>query len=251
MQDTGESSTETVAFILNGQAVSATVEPGETLLEMLRERFGITSPKNGCAPQAACGCCTVLLDGRPRRSCALPATRAAGSVSRWSPPRGLPEDVREQISECFVRAGAVQCGFCTPGIVMRTVALVEQHPSPTREQVAEALENHLCRCTGYTKIIDARPDVRGRPPRATRARSRHHRHRRGLDWTAMQPARPPWASDTLLTTCDSRACCSRRRGSAITRGRPCAASTLRRLKRWTASCGSSPPPTCRASDTSG
>ena len=153
MQDTGESSTETVAFILNGQAVSATVEPGETLLEMLRERFGITSPKNGCAPQAACGCCTVLLDGRPRRSCALPAKRAAGCEVVTA--EGLPKDVREQISECFVRAGAVQCGFCTPGIIMRTVALVEQEPAPSRQQVAKALDNHLCRCTGYTKIIDA------------------------------------------------------------------------------------------------
>ena len=144
---------DNVEFTLNGQAVSTPIEPGEMLLDVLRERFGITSPKNGCQPQASCGCCTVLVNGKATLSCVLPAERVAGKNVVTN--EGLPEQVREQIAECFVRAGAVQCGFCTPGMVMRTVALVDNNPTPTRTQIAHELRAHLCRCTGYAKIIDA------------------------------------------------------------------------------------------------
>ena len=142
-----------VDFTLNGRRVSTPFAEGETLLDILRERFGITSPKNACQPQGACGCCTVLIDGKALPSCNLQPERIAGRNVVTA--EGLPDQVREQISECFVRAGAVQCGFCTPGIVMRTVALLDRNPSPTRQEIADELRPHLCRCTGYVKIIDA------------------------------------------------------------------------------------------------
>lgn len=148
-----DSSAKTVAFTLNGQAVSTPVRDDETLLDVLRERFGVISPKNGCQPQAACGCCTVLVDGKPRLSCVLPAAKVEGKAVVSA--EGLPDDVRNEISECFVRAGAVQCGFCIPGILMRTATLAQQNPSPSRDEIARSLRPHLCRCTGYTKIIDA------------------------------------------------------------------------------------------------
>ncbi|HUU85964.1 MAG TPA: selenium-dependent xanthine dehydrogenase [Phycisphaerae bacterium] len=144
---------DTVSFTLNGRAVSTPVEEGETLLDVLRERFGITSPKNGCQPQASCGSCTVLVNGKALLSCVMPAARVNGKDVVTN--EGLPDDVRQQVSDCFVRAGAVQCGFCIPGIVSRTVALVENNPAPTRDQITHELRAHLCRCTGYTKIIDA------------------------------------------------------------------------------------------------
>ncbi len=144
---------ETITFTLNSRGVSTPVEDGETLLDVLRERFGVTSPKNGCQPQAACGCCTVLVDGKPLLSCVLPAAKVGGRQVVTN--EGLPAEVRERVAECFVRAGAVQCGFCIPGIVMRTVALADKNPAASREQIAHELRAHLCRCTGYVKIIDA------------------------------------------------------------------------------------------------
>ncbi|MHC4609193.1 MAG: molybdopterin cofactor-binding domain-containing protein, partial [Planctomycetota bacterium] len=145
--------TQALRFTLNGRPVSTPIAAGETLLDVLRERFGIISPKNGCQPQASCGCCTVLVDGKPRLSCVIPAQQVSGKAIVTC--EGLPGEVRDKVSECFVRAGAVQCGFCIPGIVMRAVALVEQNPGPSREQIARDLRAHLCRCTGYVKIVDA------------------------------------------------------------------------------------------------
>ncbi len=143
----------TVRFTLNGQPVEVPVPPGRSLLWLLRERCGVRSPKNGCEPQAACGCCTVLIDGEPRLSCSIRADKIDGaSVTTLE---GLPEDVRQTIAECFVRAGGVQCGFCIPGFAMRAHALLEQNPNPTRDEIAHALRSNLCRCTGYQRILDA------------------------------------------------------------------------------------------------
>ncbi|HUU96093.1 MAG TPA: selenium-dependent xanthine dehydrogenase [Phycisphaerae bacterium] len=144
---------EAISFVLNGRPVSVRVEPDRSLLDVLREELGIISPKSGCAPQAQCGCCTVLVDGRARLSCALQVSKVAGRDVTTA--EGLSPELRRQIAECFVRAGGVQCGFCIPGIVMRAVALLEQNPQPTRVQIAKALSPHVCRCTGYVKIIDA------------------------------------------------------------------------------------------------
>ena len=144
---------EAISFVLNGRPVSVRVEPERLLLDVLREELGIISPKSGCAPQAQCGCCTVLVDGRARLSCALQVSKVAGR--NVTTAEGLSPELRRQIADCFVRAGGVQCGFCIPGIVMRAVALLEQNPQPTRVQIAKTLAPHVCRCTGYVKIIDA------------------------------------------------------------------------------------------------
>ncbi len=142
-----------VEFTLNGRAVAADVRPDASLLELLRDEFGLVSVKDGCAPEGSCGACTVQLDGRAVVSCAQPAVRAAGhSVVTQD---GLPPAVRQQWADAFVAAGASQCGFCSPGILMKCEALLSRNPTPSRAEVARALAGNLCRCTGYVKIIDA------------------------------------------------------------------------------------------------
>lgn len=142
-----------LSFLLNGRPVSAMVGPGTMLLDVLRDQFGLTSLKNGCQPQGQCGCCAVLLDGKRVLSCCLPATRVEGRDVLT--PEGLEADIREQISRAFLDAGAVQCGFCTPGIVMSAVSLIRANPQPSRADILQALRPHLCRCTGYVKIVEA------------------------------------------------------------------------------------------------
>ena len=128
-------------------------EPGWSLLDVLRDGLGITSPKNGCQPQAQCGCCTILLDGKPVLSCALKAEKAEGkSITTLE---GLDEEHRQQIAESFVRCGGVQCGFCIPGMAMRAVGLCSNSHEPSRDEIAQALKPHLCRCTGYQQIVDS------------------------------------------------------------------------------------------------
>jgi aerobic-type carbon monoxide dehydrogenase small subunit (CoxS/CutS family) len=142
-----EQSSQTVSFNLNGQPVRVDVPPDAMLLDVLREDLGIISPKNGCAPQAQCGCCTVLVDGNPRLSCAQKATKIEGrSITTLE---GIDPELREQVAECFVRAGGVQCGFCIPGFAMRSLALLSSNPSPNRSEIAGAFKGNLCRCTGY------------------------------------------------------------------------------------------------------
>ena len=127
--------------------------PGQSLLELLRDELGITTVKDGCAPEGSCGACTVLVDGRAVVSCAQKARHAQGrSVVTQE---GLPAEVRDRWAESFVASGASQCGFCSPGIVMKAEALLAKRPTPTRTEIARALAGNLCRCTGYVKIIDA------------------------------------------------------------------------------------------------
>lgn len=148
-----DSTPATVAFTLNGRSVSVSIDPDRSLLDLLRDEFGVISPKDGCAPQAACGCCTVLIDGKPRLSCAMKAVKVAGqSVTTLE---GFSEQLRGQIADAFVRSGGVQCGFCIPGIAVRAAALTEKNPNPSRDEIARELRPHLCRCTGYKKIVDA------------------------------------------------------------------------------------------------
>ncbi len=142
-----------VDFTLNGEAVGVEVDADMTMLEVLREARGLTSVKDGCAPEGSCGACTVLVDGRAAVSCAQPASRLAGrSVVTQE---GLPPEDRTRWADAFVAAGASQCGFCSPGIVMKSEALLGRNPDPTRDEIAQALKGNLCRCTGYVKIIDA------------------------------------------------------------------------------------------------
>ncbi len=140
-------------FTLNGEAVGVEVDADLTMLEVLREVRGLTSVKDGCAPEGSCGACTVLIDGRAVVSCAQPASRLPGrSVVTHE---GLPAADRERWADAFVVAGASQCGFCSPGIVMKSEALLRRNPDPTRNEIAQAMKGNLCRCTGYVKIIDA------------------------------------------------------------------------------------------------
>jgi selenium-dependent xanthine dehydrogenase len=142
-----------VSFTLNGRPVDLEVRRDETLLDTLRNRLGVTSPKNGCQPQGQCGACLVLIDGNPKTSCASPAAAAEGH--EITTIEGIPEDEQRMLARCFVAASGLQCGFCIPGVTLRVHALLGKHRQPSREQIARAIDGHLCRCTGYVKIIDA------------------------------------------------------------------------------------------------
>jgi selenium-dependent xanthine dehydrogenase len=143
----------TVAFRLNGRPTEVAYDDGMQLLEVLRECCDITSVKDGCAPEGVCGCCTILFNGKPALACKLdPSKVDGGEVVTLE---GLPERQRQLLAEAFVREGAVQCGFCTPGITMRAAHLVEKGLTADRARVQRGLAGHLCRCTGYNRIVDA------------------------------------------------------------------------------------------------
>jgi xanthine dehydrogenase molybdenum-binding subunit len=143
----------TVRFSLNGNAREAQIHDGATLLELLREGCGVISPKDGCSPTGQCGCCTVLVDGQAKVSCAFPAEKAEGrSVVTLE---GVDERERKIFAEAFALTAGVQCGFCIPGIVVRAKHIIAKTAEPSREEIAKGLGAHLCRCTGYVKIIDA------------------------------------------------------------------------------------------------
>jgi carbon-monoxide dehydrogenase small subunit len=142
-----------IAVTVNGEEREADVWPGESLLYALRERLGLPGSKNACE-QGECGSCSVLLDGKLVCACLVLAAQADGhgvvTVEGLAGDGGL-----HRVQEAFVEAGAVQCGFCTPGLVVATAALLEQQPDPSDDEVREALSGNLCRCTGYQKIFDA------------------------------------------------------------------------------------------------
>ncbi|MFH0982386.1 MAG: selenium-dependent xanthine dehydrogenase [Planctomycetota bacterium] len=142
-----------VNFTLNGGETAVLADEDASLLDVLRDHLGITSPKNGCAPQGQCGCCTVLIDGKPERSCTLSAIHAEGK--QITTCEGLSDEIRAHLAAAFVEAGGIQCGFCIPGLALRAAALIMRQPNPTRGEIAHAIRRHLCRCTGYVKIIDA------------------------------------------------------------------------------------------------
>src|SRR3974390_3442499 len=131
-------------FTLNGKPVTVELRGDGRLLEALRERFGVRSVKDGCAPEGSCGACTVIVDGHAVVSCAQKATRVEGK--QVVTQEGLNEETRRLWADCFVLAGASQCGFCSPGIVMKAEALLEKHPEPTRDEISHALLGNLCRC---------------------------------------------------------------------------------------------------------
>jgi aerobic-type carbon monoxide dehydrogenase small subunit (CoxS/CutS family) len=141
-----------VDFELDGRPVSVETTEG-SLLDALREQLGSRTPKDGCSPQGQCGCCTVWVDTSPRVSCVTPLRRVAGrSVTTID---GLPEEVRRRWADAFAAAGASQCGFCTPGIVMRLAALAARGKGADEAAVRSALLAHLCRCTGWHSVIEA------------------------------------------------------------------------------------------------
>jgi aerobic carbon-monoxide dehydrogenase small subunit len=142
-----------VELTVNGDHVEADVWEGESLLFALRERLGLPGSKNACE-QGECGSCSVLLDGTLVCACLVLAAQVHGH--EVVTVEGVGEDGRlHRVQEAFVETGAVQCGFCTPGLVVATVDLLAHTPQPTDDQIREALSGNLCRCTGYAKIFDA------------------------------------------------------------------------------------------------
>ena len=138
---------------INGKAREVDCAAGATLFEVLRQ-LGYKSVKQGCDREGTCGACTVLLDGIPILSCITPAPRAQGREVTTVEALGDPTHPHP-IQQAFVDAGAVQCGYCTPGMILSTKALLDKVPHPTDEQIATALSGNLCRCTGYVKIMQA------------------------------------------------------------------------------------------------
>jgi len=141
-------------FIVNGVTYEELVPANMTLLELLRDRLGLTGTKRGCSGSGNCGACTVLVDGRPSLSCLTLAWTARGH--NILTVEGLSSQGRlHPLQQAFLDVGAVQCGFCTPGMLLAAKALLDANPDPTHEEVREALAGNLCRCTGYVKIVDA------------------------------------------------------------------------------------------------
>ena len=142
-----------IALTVNGEAHEADVWAGESLLFALRERLGLPGSKNACE-QGECGSCSVLVDGTLVCACLVLAAQAEGH--EIVTVEGLAQDGRpHRVQEAFVDAGAVQCGFCTPGLVVAAADLLARTPDPTDDELREALSGNLCRCTGYAKIFDA------------------------------------------------------------------------------------------------
>lgn len=143
----------TVRFSVNGKPVKVAAEPDRRLLDVLREELGLTGTKYGCG-EGQCGACSVHLDGDPTRSCLLPVTAADGkSITTIE---GLaPGEALHPVQEAFIEEGAMQCGYCTSGMILAAVALLKDEPDPTDEQIVAGMNGHLCRCNGYVKIVNA------------------------------------------------------------------------------------------------
>lgn len=142
-----------IKFTLNGAAVSAYVEPNWRLLDLLRDTLNLTGTKEACG-QGECGACTVLLDNEAVNSCLVLAEQVDGK--NVTTIEGLAKDgVLDPLQQAFVDCGAIQCGFCTPGMIMSAKGLLLKNPNPTEEEIKEAVEGNICRCTGYVKIIEA------------------------------------------------------------------------------------------------
>ncbi len=143
-----------ISCIVNGEPVKAKVQPAERLVDLLRNRLDLKGTKTGCE-EGDCGACTVLVDGVAVNSCLYPAVEAAGrTVTTIEGLQGTNGEMHPAVN-AFVEQGAVQCGFCTPGMVLRAYAFVCENPNPTEEQIRRSVEGNICRCTGYVKIVDA------------------------------------------------------------------------------------------------
>jgi carbon-monoxide dehydrogenase small subunit len=144
---------QTIHLSLNGKTQEVSIEPNLTLLEMLRSELGLLGTKKGCE-KGDCGSCTVLVDGKPVNSCLYLAVRTNGKKVRTV--EGLETDEGlHPLQKKFLEKGAVQCGFCTPGMLMTSVSLLDENSNPTEKDVRNAISGNLCRCTGYQHIVDA------------------------------------------------------------------------------------------------
>ena len=147
-----------IDFILNGRAVSTAAEPATLLVELLRSTLGLTGTHQGC-DTAQCGCCTVLLDGESVKACSLLALQVRGrsvtTVEGLAALAGGAADALHPVQEAFIACHGLQCGFCTPGMMMSATCLLQHTPRPSETQIEQALEGNLCRCTGYVNIVAA------------------------------------------------------------------------------------------------
>jgi carbon-monoxide dehydrogenase small subunit len=145
---------------VNGEAYDLSVEPGKTLLDLLREDLGLTGTKRGC-DNGECGACTILLNGQPVNSCLILAVEADGKDILTI--EGLAEGAQlHPLQEAFIRDGAVQCGYCSPGMILTAKALLDENPSPTELEIKKALAGNLCRCGSYNKVVRAVLSVAGK-----------------------------------------------------------------------------------------
>jgi aerobic carbon-monoxide dehydrogenase small subunit len=142
-----------VTMTVNGFETDVAVEPNDTLLEVLRDALGLTGVKEGCS-EGVCGACTVIMNGEPIRSCLTLALEAEGADVITIEGLGS-QGAMHPLQQSFIDKGAVQCGFCTPGMILSSKALLDGNPNPTDEEIENALAGNLCRCTGYAKILDA------------------------------------------------------------------------------------------------
>jgi carbon-monoxide dehydrogenase small subunit len=146
-----------IYFELNGRNVAVETRPNRTLLDLLRDELGVTSVKKGCQ-QGECGACTLLFDGIPVTSCIVLAPQVEGR--KVTTLEGLEEDLlMRKLQAAYVENGAVQCGYCTPGMLISSYALLRENPTPTEDEIKIAIEGNICRCTGFTKIIAAIGDA--------------------------------------------------------------------------------------------
>ncbi len=145
--------TITLRFKVNGRPVQLEVPPGRRLLDLLRQDLGLTGTKEGCG-EGECGACTVLVDGKPRLACLTAAVQVEGKEVVTI--EGLAREGKlHPVQEGFIQTAGVQCGFCTPGLVLAAYALLQENPQPTREEIRGYLAGNLCRCTGYEQVVEA------------------------------------------------------------------------------------------------
>ncbi len=147
---------KTITLTLNGEVRAVDVEPNDLLLDVIRDKLGVKSPKFGCG-RGDCGTCTVLMDGKTVRSCLILAIEADGA--EITTVEGICRDGLTPLQESFLKHNSFQCGYCAPGMTISATELLAKKRRPSREEVQEAIAGNLCRCTGYTAIIDAILDV--------------------------------------------------------------------------------------------
>jgi aerobic-type carbon monoxide dehydrogenase small subunit (CoxS/CutS family) len=150
-----------MTFTINGETYEDEIDVRRTLLEVLRENFGLTGTKRGCN-EGECGTCTVLLDGKPVASCLVLAVEAQGK-SIETVERLAQNGELHPLQQAFMEHGAFQCGFCTPGMLMAAKGLLNENPKPSEEEVRRAIAGNLCRCTGYSKYVEAILDAAAKP----------------------------------------------------------------------------------------
>jgi carbon-monoxide dehydrogenase small subunit len=143
-----------VSFIANGEPREIAVPSNRSLLDALRSEAGLTGAKKGC-DVGECGSCTVIMNGRPVNACLVLAVEAEGAEITTVEGLQSPDGAVHPLQECFMQCGAAQCGFCTPGILVAAKALLDENPAPTVEEIRFAIAGNICRCTGYTKVIEA------------------------------------------------------------------------------------------------